>query len=148
MNVRPITLKQANAVIALFHRHNRPVVGARWAIGAEVNGAVVGVCIVGRTTARMLHSDTTAEVTRLCTCPDAPKNTCSFLYAAARRIWFAMGGKRLLTYTLQSESGASLRGAGWKIAAEVEGAQWGRPSRARGEQTVCSQDKFRWETVA
>ena len=148
MKVRPITLKQANAMIAAFHRHNKPVVGARWAIGAEVDGVVIGVCVVGRTTARMLHSDLTAEVTRLCTGPDAPKNTCSFLYAAARRIWFTMGGTRLLTYTLKSESGASLRGAGWKVTAEIEGAQWGRPSRARTDQTVCAQGKLRWEAVA
>ncbi len=31
-----------------------------------------------------------------------------------------MGGMRLLTYTLQTESGASLQGAGWKVVGEVK----------------------------
>ena len=31
-----------------------------------------------------------------------------------------MSGRKIITYTLQSESGSSLRGSGWKILHEVE----------------------------
>jgi hypothetical protein len=145
MKVIPLTLDEANAFVRDFHRHNKPVRGGRFFLGAEVDGELMGVVIVGRTTARLLHSATTAEVTRLCTKPAAPKNTCSFLYAAARRAWMAQGGERLVTYTLQSEGGASLRAAGWTKAATIEGEQWGRQNRPREDQPVCIEPKFRWE---
>jgi hypothetical protein len=55
----------------------------------------------------------------------------------------------MVTYTLQSESGASLRGAGWKVVAqtkESDGTGWmNRPGREW--QSVVGQAKFRWETV-
>jgi hypothetical protein len=143
--VRPTTLKEANAIIAQWHRHNKPTQGGRFALKALDGDKLVAVAIVGRTTARMLHEDTTAEVTRLCAIDDAPNNACSFLYGACRRVWMTMGGKRLLTYTLKSESGASLRGAGWIPESEVAaGSQWGRPSRGREDQEVVAQAKIRW----
>lgn len=133
MTVVPLTLHRANEIVAEHHRHNEPVRGCRFAIGAEHGGELVGVAIVGRPVARMLDRQKVAELTRLCIIPGAPRNTCSFLYGAARRVWFAMGGERIITYTLARESGASLRGAGWKPAAEVTGEQWSRPSRERVE---------------
>ena len=92
----------------------------------------------------------TAEVTRCCVLNDAPKGSCSFLYACCWRAWRAMGGQRMITYTLQSESGASLRGAGWKVLHEVvinKGKGWtNRPGREW--QPVTGQLKFRWEKKA
>jgi hypothetical protein len=48
---------------------------------------------------------------------------------------------------LQSESGASLKGAGWKVIAELKGRTdqgWqNRPGREW--QEVVGQSKFRWE---
>lgn len=108
MKHRPITIKEANAFVLAHHRHNKPVAGMRFALAAYVETETVGVCIVGRTTARLLHGDDVAEVTRLCASPTAPRNTCSYLYGAARRVWQSMGGRRLITYTLTEESGASL----------------------------------------
>lgn len=146
MKVVPITIKAANAFVLAHHRHNRPTQGGRFAIGAVDGERLVGVAIVGRTLARMLHDDTTAEVTRLAVMDGAPDNACSFLYGACRRIWMAMGGQRLVTYTLTMESGASLRGAGWVPKSETaEGQQWGRKSRPRGEQDVVAAKKIRWE---
>lgn len=54
----------------------------------------------------------------------------------------------MITYTLQSESGSSLRGAGWKILGETKGANEGsgwqtRPGREW--QPIYGQAKFRWE---
>jgi hypothetical protein len=82
---------------------------------------------------------------RLCVLPDAPKNTCSFLYGRCWRIWQQMGGKRMLTYTLRTESGASLKGAGWRLAGGSKGQGWDRPNRSREWRSIYGQDKFRWE---
>lgn len=148
MRVVPISISEANEFVANFHRHNKPVQGAKFAIGASDGENLVGVAIVGRPVARRLDDGATAEVTRCCVLDDAPKGTPSFLYSRCWRIWAAMGGDRLITYTLQSESGASLRGAGWKIVGQTpgfsEGKGWTtRPGREW--QPVVGQSKFRWE---
>lgn len=119
-------------------------------MGAEDAGKLVGVVIVGRPVAKNVDQESTAEVTRLCVAPDAPKNTCSFLYGAARRAWFTMGGARLITYTLTAESGASLRGAGWTASAvkvkHKAGKGW--QSREREHQAVFDEQKLRWDAPA
>lgn len=143
----PCLLGEANDFVASFHRHNKPVTGARFSVGASADGELVGVAIVGRPTARELQDGFTAEVTRCCVHDDAPKGACSFLYAACWRAWRAMGGGRLVTYTLQREGGASLRGAGWKVVGELAGRDAGgwqsRPGREW--QPVVGEPKFRWE---
>ena len=62
-------------------------------------------------------------------------------------IWQQMGGKRMVTYTLQEESGSSLRGAGWKIVGETKPTEsgWDRKNRKRDWQPIYGQLKFRWE---
>jgi hypothetical protein len=149
MKVIPISISEANKFVANFHRHNKPVQGAKFAIGASDGDKLIGVAIVGRPVSRHLDDGETAEVTRCCVLDDAPKGACSFLYSRCWRVWAAMGGSRLITYTLQSESGASLRGAGWKIVGQTpgfsEGKGWTtRPGREW--QPVVGQSKFRWET--
>ena len=146
----PITIGEANDFVRSYHRHNKPVVSARFAIGASDGTALVGVAIVGRPVARKLQDGVTAEVVRCCTLETAPKGTPSFLYAACWRAWRAMGGAKLLTYTLQSEGGASLRGAGWTLIAELKA---GNPKawlnrHGREFQSVVGQAKFRWERAA
>lgn len=149
MNLRPIGIAAANQVVRDWHRHNRPTVGGLFAIGVEENGELIGVAIVGRPVARKLQDGYTAEVNRSCTLPTAPKGANSMLYAACWRAWKAMGGRRLVTYTLASESGASLRGAGWKVVAEVPVSKkpWQGPDRQREYQPVYGQQKFRWEAT-
>ena len=83
--------------------------------GTEADGRLAGVAIVGRPVSRYLDDGKTLEVNRLCT--DGTKNACSFLYAAAARAARAMGYQRIITYTLDTEGGASLRAAGWCCAA-------------------------------
>jgi hypothetical protein len=136
LTVVPLGLREAIEFVASFHRHSKPPTGGKFAIGATDEGELVGVAIVARPVARMLNDSFTAEVIRLCARPDAPKNSCSFLYGRCWRIWQQMGGKRLVTYTLQTESGASLRGAGWKLLGEIEPGPWDRPSRRRDWQPV------------
>lgn len=150
LTLRPITLKAANAFVAAHHRHNKPVVGHRYSLAAWLDGEIVGVAIVGRPVARGLDDGLTAEVTRLCVLDGAPKGTCSFLYQAAKRSWQVMGGVRMVTYTLESESGASLRGAGWVAAARLipKPKPWHGPDRARAHQAVFAEPKIRWEAPA
>jgi hypothetical protein len=148
LEVAPITIKEANAFVKNFHRHNKPVkIGYRFALGAMYEAELVGVAIVGRPVARMLDDGLTAEVNRVCVVDHAPKNTCSFLYGRCWRVWQQMGGKRMITYTLQEESGSSLRGAGWKIMGEVKPQEkpWSGPGRERYWQPIYGQLKFRWE---
>lgn len=146
----PTMLAEANEFVASFHRHNKPVTGARFSVGVSDGDCLWGVAIVGRPVARKLQDGTTAEVLRCCVRYSAPLGCCSFLYAACWRAWRAMGGRRLITYTLQSEGGASLRGAGWKLVAELSAnnpAMW--QSRTRREwQPVVGQQKFKWEMTA
>ncbi len=125
----PLELAEANAFVAEHHRHHRPVVGHKFSIGATQGDKVVGVCIVGRPVARMRDDGLTLEVTRLCT--DGTRNACSFLYGAAARAAFALGYKRIGTYILASESGASVTAANWRRIGERGGGSWSVPSRPR-----------------
>lgn len=143
--VKPMSIRSANEFVAGHHRHNKPTQGGRFAIGALHDGELVGVAICGNPVSATLMDGYTLEVTRVCVLDDAPKNTCSFLYGRCWRIWQQMGGKRMVTYTLQTEPGSSLRGAGWKIVGEVRGKSWDRPGRSREWQDVYGQAKFRWE---
>lgn len=148
--VVPLTLREANDFVMSFHRHNGRTArdGGKFAIGATFGIELVGVAIVGNPISATFMDGFTAEVLRGCVRPDAPRNTNSFLYGACWRVWRAMGGRKLVTYTLQSESGASLRGAGWTCIAEVRPTADGwRKSDGleRQWQPVMGQQKFRWE---
>ncbi len=146
----PMTIAEANAYVASFHRHNKPVAGARFCVGASDGNELCGVAIVSRPVARKLQDGLTAEVVRCCVVETAPKGTPSFLYASCWRAWRAMGGRRLITYTMQSEGGASLRGAGFKLIAELPGSNpkaW-QTRAGREWQSVTGQAKFRWEMLA
>lgn len=142
----PITLREANAFVREHHRHHQPRRGLdRFAVGVGLGGDIVGVAIVSRPNARMLCDGWTAEVTRLCT--DGTRNACSMLYRAAWRAWRAMGGMRLVTYTLPEEGGASLRGAGFRLIGEAGGGSWDRVARPRVDLHP-TQTKLRWEVTA
>lgn len=143
VTVVPCTIKDAARFIRAHHRHHRPPTGGLFALGAERDGALVGVAVVGRPVARALQDGRTAEVTRLAT--DGTRNACSLLYAAAWRAARALGYQRLITYTLASEPGASLRGAGWTLLGEAGGGSWSRPSRPREDEHP-TQMKLLWET--
>lgn len=143
----PCTLKEAIEYVANFHRHNKPPQGGLFAIGASDGAELVGAIIVGRPVARLMQDGGTVEVTRCCVRDGAPLGTNGALYAAAWRAAKAMGWSRLITYTLQTESGASLRGAGWRVVAERKAndpARWqSRPGREW--QPVVGQAKLLWQ---
>ena len=146
----PCLLGEAAEFVQNFHRHNKAPQGGLFAVGASDGNRLVGVAIVGRPIARLLQDGTTAEVTRCCVVDNAPKGTPSALYGASWRAARALGWRRLITYTLQSESGASLRGAGWTIIAQRSAGDpkgWqNRPGREW--QAVVGQSKLLWEVHA
>ena len=124
------------------HRHHRAPQGGIFAIAVAEDGEIRGVAIVGRPVARNAQDGWTAEVTRVCT--DGSRNACSMLYGAAWRAARAMGYRKLVTYTLPEEGGASLRGAGWKCIGQAGGGSWHRKTRPRVD-THPTQEKLRWE---
>jgi hypothetical protein len=95
---------EANEFVREFHRRHGAVRGAKFCLTASTYVKIIGVAIVGRPVARMLDDCWTLEVNRTCT--DGTKNVSSLLYGACRRAIFALGYRRLLTYTLGSEQGA------------------------------------------
>lgn len=147
----PITLREANDYVQNFHRHNGRTArdGGKWAIGASTGTDLIGVAIVGNPLSATYMDGVTAEVLRCCTGPDAPKGSVSYLYARCWRVWAAMGGCRMITYTLATESGASLRGAGWRNVATCPasqiGANWNKGADPRRWQPIYGQQKLRWE---
>lgn len=142
LSLVPMTLKEAACYVSAHHRHHGPPRGALFAVGCCDGAKVCGVAVIGRPMARMLQDDYTAEVTRLCT--DGTRNACSILYAAAWRAARALGYRRLVTYTLPEEGGASLRAAGWRLVGEAGGGSWSRKDRPRVD-THPTQTKLRWE---
>ena len=125
----PLGLDEANAFVAEHHRHHGPVAGCKFCIGVAQGGNVRGVVIVGRPVARVRDDGCTLEVTRLAT--DGTRNACSMLYRAAWRAAKAMGYRRIGTYILASENGASLRASQWRFVHEVRGRSWSCESRPR-----------------
>jgi hypothetical protein len=72
------------------------------------------VAMVGLPKARKLMDGRTLEVTRTCV-REGMQNANSMLYGACARAAGALGWSELITYTLPSESGASLKAAGWQM---------------------------------
>lgn len=122
LDIVPISLAEANAFVERYHRHHKPVVGHKFSIGVANGTRIVGVCIVGRPISRYLDDGFTLEVTRCCT--DGTPNACSMLYAAAWRAARAMGYKKIITYILESENGASLKASSYKCIGKCGGLRW------------------------
>jgi hypothetical protein len=142
MKAVPLELKEANRYVEKLHRHHDPVHRDKFRCGVVDNeGNLRGVVQVGRPVARMLQDGNTVEVVRLCT--DGYKNACSFLYARAAQAAKALGYKKIITYILDSELGASLKAAGWVHESDVRGHEWDCPSRPRNT-TAPTDDKQRW----
>ena len=150
---QPITIKCANEFIKSFHRHHRPTIrnSGRWAIAALDNCEnIVGVVIAGNPVSATYMDGLTIELTRLCVREAAPKGTCSFLLSKCCSIWRTMGGERVITYTLETETGASLRGAGWSQVGTVKPhKRWQNKTKTdgveRAQLQVYEVTKHRWE---
>lgn len=137
----PLELRDANQYVDSLHRHHKSVHRDKFRVGAIKDGKLVGVVQVGRPVSRMLDDGYTLEVVRLCT--DGTKDVCSYLYSKAARIAKELGYLRIITYILESESGASLRASGWELDGTTSGGAWDRPSRRRNTSApTCPKKRY------
>lgn len=141
LRVRRVGYGQAAAFCAVYHRHLKPPVGHVFSLGVFDRTRLVGVAIVGRPVARLLDDGRTLEITRVAA--DGTRNACSALLGACRREARRRSIARLVTYTLPSESGVSLRAAGFRVEGAAGGGSWNRTLRPRtADQPV--ERKTRW----
>lgn len=145
LNIVPCSIQDAREYVAQFHRHHKPPLSGLFAVACAQGERVCGVAIVGRPVARGLQDGWTAEVTRVAT--DTTPHACSMLYASCWRAARALGYRKLVTYTSASESGTSLKAAGWKIVGQVTARSWDCPSRPRVDRAPL-QEKIRWEAAS
>src|SRR5262245_29405441 len=118
LTIMPMTWREACAFCDRVHRHHGVPRGCKFAIGVvDEVGALRGVALCGRPVSRMLDDGWTLEVNRTAT--DGCANANSALYGACWRIAVAMGYRRLVTYTQEGETGASLRAAGFRLVREL-----------------------------
>jgi len=142
----PVGWDEARAFVGMWHRHHkRPPPGHKFCIGVATDEDVlVGVAIVGRPVASAFDDGLTLEVNRTAT--DGHSNVNSMLYGAAARAAFAMGYRRVVTYTQAEESGASLRAAGYRVVAERPARKgWSTRSRPRVDRGADGVQRTLWE---
>lgn len=144
LKIRPIHLKAAGEYVKQYHRHNIPPVGGKYAVACYDNDRLCGVAICGRPVSRRLDDGITLEIYRCCT--DGTINACSKLYGACCRVARDMGYERIITYTLESESGASLRASGFKCDGSAGGTEW-TGTRKRSYYVSPKEMKNRWVKV-
>lgn len=138
--IKPITFKQACAFISQHHRHHKPTIGCKFCIGCFDGEMMVGCAVCGRPVSRHLDDGLTCEINRLCT--DGTRNACSVLYGACCRVARAMGYKKVVTYILESESGASLKASNFVCEGKAGGVKW-TGARDKG-QSIPHEMKTRW----
>lgn len=128
----PVNWEIVQAFCRTWHRtHPAPPPGYKWSHGVATDGNVlVGVAIVSRPVARHFDNGLTVEVVRTVT--DGYPNANSILYGAVARAAFALGYRRVVTYTEGQETGGSLRAAGWHVIAQRPAREgWDCVSRPR-----------------
>ena len=146
VTVIPVTLPKANDYVSQLHRHHAPIpAGFVWlCVAAVVDGTVRGVAISGRPTNRNNDDTQTVEVLRVAA--DGTANVPSALLGACARAARAIGARRIITYTLDSESGSSLRGAGWVLESQGITSSWmkGTSRRTAVMRPLMDEKKARW----
>jgi len=150
LNPKIIDLNEANRFIQLHHRHSLPLkaINVKYIIGLEHENELVGVSILGRCVNRHLDNSNSIEIRRLAT--NGIKNGCSFLLTRSCELAFALGYQFIYTYTLDIESGSSLRGAGFEIShLSKSNGKWRRinstiQTRLDGKNLIPSNNKICW----
>lgn len=142
LKIKPIHLKAAREFIKQHHRHNIPPVGGKFSVACYDGDRICGVAICGRPVSRHLDDGETLEIYRNCT--DGTRNACSKLYGACVRIARDMGYSKVITYTLQSQNGSSLKASNFKLTGSAGGIVW-TGSRRRDYYISPGEYKNRWE---
>lgn len=150
LEVLPCPNRIARTFIDEHHRHlPKPPAGYLASFGCRRldTHELVGVAWVGRPSARGLQrkegeSWQTVEVTRVAT--DGTQNACSALLGACARWAKRHGARDIITYTLTSEPGASLRGAGFALDGHIARARtWDTASRPRAGGLPVEKQRWR-----
>lgn len=141
LELRPCDFQTARDFVRDNHRHNKPPVGHKFSIACYDGDRLCGVCMVGRPVSRYLDDGLTLEINRCCT--DGTKNACTILYGAACRAAKALGYKRVVTYTRETEPGTSLRASNFVCDGKAGGNHW---TGQRYQQMTITDDvlKVRW----
>jgi hypothetical protein len=145
-----IDLNEANRFIQFHHRHSLPLkpINVKYIIGLQNNNELVGVSILGRCVNRYMDDNNSIEIRRLAT--NGIKNGCSFLLTRSCELAFSLGYQKIITYTLDIESGSSLRGAGFQISHKSKSnGKWKRKgstiqTRLDGKDLIPSNNKICW----
>lgn len=136
------------AEVTEHHRHHAAPQGHKFSIAVHNGFVRVGVAVIGRPVSRLLQQaePDTLEVTRVATWgrSDLRFNASSKLYSAAGKRARALGFTKLVTYTLDEESGVSLRASGFVMTRRSSGGSWNRSSRTRTDKAPTGA-KSRWE---
>jgi hypothetical protein len=144
LTVIPMSFADACEAVDRLHRHHGRPRGHKFSLGVLAGGRLAGVAIVGRPVARPFDTGWQVEVTRVAT--DGTPNACSALYGAAWRTASAAGYVRVITYTQDGESGASLRAAGWRQVAVLRPRSgWDVPSRRREDRGTDGIARVLWD---
>jgi len=152
--MKPVILDlfEANRFIGLHHRHSVPLkpINVKLIIGLEDSNKIVGVSIMGRPVNRHIEDGKTIEIRRLAT--NGLKNACSFLLARSCEVAFALGYEKIVTYTLEQESGSSLKAVGFRISHKSNSnGKWKRngvsttQTRLDGKDLIPSKNKICWQ---
>ncbi len=138
--IRNIHLKDANAFVNQYHRHHKGSTGCKFALGMFEEDKLIGVAICGRPVSRHLDDGRTMEIYRVCT--KGGPNICSALYSRCCQICKLYGNKKVITYILESENGASLKASNFVCEGKAGGTHW-TGERNRG-QNIPNEMKLRY----
>lgn len=147
LHLVPVSRDVANDCVTRWHRHNAAPPQAIIRVGAATeDGTLIAVGMAGRPVARHYDDGQTLEVTRVSS--DGTPNATSMLYAALTRAAFALGYRRVITYTQADESGSSLRAAGWHVVASRPPRKgWDTVSRPRDDARYMTSARTLWEAT-
>ena len=142
----PVTIGEARRYVEREHSHHHAPLSGLFACGVASGERLCCVAVVSRPVARALDAQAaTAEVTRLAS--DGTRHAASMCLAAATRGALALGWRRLVSYTILGESGATYLAAGWRVTGLVIPREEGHGWTSRAGRTVIQPTaKVRWET--
>lgn len=143
LTVQEIAFRDACALVNMHHRHHGSPVGHLFSGGVFDGAVLCAAVIAGRPVARKLDDGKTMELTRVAS--DGTRNACSKAMGWVIREAWRRGFTRVITYTLDSEPGGSLRAVGFREAGMSTGGSWSRPSRGRAQERHPLEPKRRWE---
>lgn len=150
MKLIPITLDEAKQFVGRVHRHNKPPLSWKFGVGLEFKDELIGVAMAGRPVSRGLDKPANIEITRVCV--KECRNANSRLYGAVLRAAKALGYRIAYTYTLESESGSSLRAVGFEVDETLPPrSTWDTPARRRMQTNMFGEEqrpvgaKIRWK---